>query len=60
LAAGASMDFIRRIPVMQRRGDNMGAPAAAAGGPSEPAAVYLGRVPPDDIAWQIRVGAMGR
>jgi hypothetical protein len=51
LPAGGSQEFLQRIPV--RRGGSQPALSTKTAG-------VIGRAPPEDIPWQIRVGAMGR
>jgi hypothetical protein len=51
LAAGGSEAFLQRIPVL--RGGSRPALSTKTAG-------VIGRAPPEDIPWQIRVGAMGR
>jgi len=50
LPAGGGQDFLQRIPV--RRGGSQTALSTKTTG-------VIGRAPPEDIPWQIRVGAMG-
>lgn len=51
LPAGGSESFLQRIPVL--RGGSRPALSTKTAG-------VIGRAPPEDIPWQIRVGAMGR
>jgi hypothetical protein len=51
LPAGGGEEFLQRIPV--RRGGSQPALSTKTAG-------VIGRAPPEDIPWQIRVGAMGR
>jgi hypothetical protein len=50
LPAGGGQEFLQRIPV--RRGGSQPALSTKTAG-------VIGRAPPEDIPWQIRVGAMG-
>jgi hypothetical protein len=51
LPAGGGQEFLQRIPV--RRGGSQPALSTKTAG-------VIGRAPPEDIPWQIRVGAMGQ
>jgi multidrug efflux pump subunit AcrA (membrane-fusion protein) len=54
LAPGEGADFSRKLPVMQARRSDQALKEM------EPTETVMGRVPPDEIPWEVRVGAMGR